>query len=142
MSEEIIIDGVNVAECEYYFKDNGVIAPDGTSERTDICTSPEHTCENNDSCYCNKDCYYKQLQRLKQENEELKEKINSYICSANCYKYKEAEKYKQALEEIRDIVEEQCKYNCGISLHNCYDKPRIDCLFYRIKTKIEQVSND
>jgi flagellar biosynthesis chaperone FliJ len=53
MTEEIIIDGVNVAGCA-----------------------------NLDSLICNcgvickgRDCYYKQLKRLEQENKELKEKI-------------------------------------------------------------------
>lgn len=44
------------------------------------------------------------ITKLKKENEELKAKLESYNCSANCYKYKEANKYKQALEEIREIA--------------------------------------
>jgi len=96
MTEEIIIDGVNVAGCEFYFEDNGVIAPDGTPERANICASPEKSCENNDSCYCNKECYYKQLKRLEVECEELKR-----------YEYTYLDKFldlKQALEEIREIA--------------------------------------
>lgn len=46
--------------------------------------------------------------RLQQENEKLKEKVNSYICNANCYKYKEADKYRQALEEIRKKITPVC----------------------------------
>lgn len=65
MKNEVIIDGCNVAECEYYFEDNGIIAPDGTPERTDLCTSPEKSCENSDCCACNPNCYFKQLQRAK-----------------------------------------------------------------------------
>lgn len=73
MTEEIIINGVDVAGCEYYFEENGVIAPDGTPEQANICTSPENSCKNNDSCYCNKDCHYKQqLKRLEQGNKELR----------------------------------------------------------------------
>ena len=80
MTEEIIIDGVNVAGCEYYFEDNGVIAPDGTPERANLCTSPEKSCENSDSCYCNKGCYYKQLKRLQ---ETLKHAENGRKAKAN-----------------------------------------------------------
>lgn len=59
-------------------------------------------------CSWYEDCvYYKQLKRLQEENEKLKEKIESYNCNANCYKYKEANKYKQALEEIRTYVNAQ-----------------------------------
>ena len=42
---------------------------------------------------------------LKAENEELKEEINSLVCSENCYKYKQAEKLKQTLTEIKEIAE-------------------------------------
>ena len=109
MTEEIIIDGVNVAGCEFYFEDNGVIAPDGTPERANICTSPEKSCENNDSCYCNKNCYHKQLKRLEQENKELKEKIKDkplqcllYNDKQNkCALFTKTVAYHCALEEIR-----------------------------------------
>lgn len=124
MDKQIIIDGVDVSGCELYRDDNGVFAPDGTAERTELCYLT------NDYCGNNPNCYYKQLKakeqecerlkhdngyevgalektidNLKAENEELKEKINSLLCSENCYKYKQAEKYKQTLTEIKDIAE-------------------------------------
>ena len=43
-----------------------------------------------------------QLKRKEQECEELREKVNSYNCSTNCYKYQQSENYKQALQEIKD----------------------------------------
>ena len=61
-----------MAGCEFYFEDNGVIAPDGTSEKTGLCTSPEKSCENSDCCVCNPNCYFKQLQRAKAELEQYK----------------------------------------------------------------------
>ena len=80
MSEKIYIHGVDVSGCEFYVEDNGIIAPDGTPERTNICTSPELHCKNNDNCFCNKQCSYKQLKRLKQENEKyMHEKIKEYL---------------------------------------------------------------
>lgn len=53
MTEKIIIDGVNVAECSYY-----------SSE-----TYP-YTCEVWDNECEAQNCYYKQYFRLKQENEK------------------------------------------------------------------------
>ena len=140
MSEEIIIDDVNVSECEFL---RNCIIPDN------------YGCKIDDSLCCDVgNCYYKQLQRLKQENKELKKQYNCYACDSCAGKedyrnmkrhcenaIKTVHKYNNALKEIRKYCEEQCKYNCGISFHNCHDKPRIDCLFYRIKTKIEQVLN-
>ena len=94
MTGEIIIDGIDVAGCEFIFeRDN--------KQKCECC----HATGFRVICDCDKwhTCYYKQLQRLKQENEKLKEKIESYNCNANCYKYKEANKYKQVLEEIRQF---------------------------------------
>ena len=69
MSEEIIIDGVNVAECEYYIQDyqraNNI---EGRYEHCkDVC---ELNGDNYFYCKMNKNCYYKQLKRLQAENEE------------------------------------------------------------------------
>ena len=46
------------------------------------------------------------ITQLKVDNEELKTKIESLICSENCYKYKQTEKYKKALQEIKEIATE------------------------------------
>lgn len=109
MKEKIIIDGVDVAGCEFYFEDNGVIAPDGTPERANICTSSEKSCENNDSCYCNKDCYYKQLKRLEQENEELKntlKDIDKKLELALDVEQTDADESFDLLYEIQEIISE------------------------------------
>ena len=63
----------------------------------------------NNKCLCNPDCYFKQLQRLKQENEELKYKNDRQkdtIIYLNNYDmcHKTLIQYKQALEEIREIL--------------------------------------
>ena len=62
MTEEIIIDGVNVAGCNAYKEGHCL-------DKTAILLCDTNKCSNYN------DCYYKQLQRLKQENKELKEKI-------------------------------------------------------------------
>ena len=69
MTEEIIIDGVNVSECCFY--------------NNSKCDNP-----NGMACNCinNTVCYFKELKRLEQENEEQRKK------------------YRSALEEIREIA--------------------------------------
>lgn len=64
---------------------------------------------------------------LKAENEELKEKVENYICSTNCYKYKEAQSYKQALEKVRELIKndycfetENCEFCANVG--NCINK--------------------
>lgn len=44
----------------------------------------------------------KVINQLKEENEELKKKNETYMCSANCYKYIEADRYLSALDEIAE----------------------------------------
>ena len=65
MTEEIIIDGVNVVDCIHY---SGHLQEYlGTNK-----------CEVEGRCEREKNCYYKQLQRLKQENEKLNEDLKQY----------------------------------------------------------------
>lgn len=137
---EVIIDGCNVAECKYYVEDNGIIAPDGTPERTSLCTSPEKSCENSDCCVCNPNCYFKQLQRAKAEKQDL---INYYelreggmLEDIQYWKnkaqefYKELEEYKKskqasyenmqaewnkAVNELRDVKAENEKLKLMLS---------------------------
>ena len=122
MTEEIIIDGVNVEGCKYY----------------DYCTTND--CQIDDSFRkCEgENCYYKQLRRLEQENKKLKEtkgrcafkcldntfcdeariKIDKLELDKDCLnasletarKYRgiaevERDKYRSALEEIKEIAE-------------------------------------
>ena len=91
MTEEIIIDGVNVAACKFYTK--GI---------SDFCEEKDWYCADI------KDCYFKQIQRLKAENEELKEEKTQLL--KDCYSCN-FHKYKQALEEIRDIAEKEIYMN-------------------------------
>lgn len=136
MSEEIIIDGINVAECGFHcWKHTG-------NELI------ENYCAIfNNKCLRNPDCYYKQLQRLKQENEELKAKYENVLnlakqnADANEYCLKELEtkfeKYKQALEEVRDIL-------CfGKTFYDGYwDNPETFTQSDKIILKINEVLNE
>ena len=42
--------------------------------------------------------------RLISENEDLKDTIKRFTCQAECYKHKEAERFKQALDEIEKFM--------------------------------------
>ena len=56
-------------------------------------------------CSWYKDCiYYKQCELLKQENEELKARVKILNRMTGIFSARLAEKYRQALEEIREIV--------------------------------------
>ena len=89
MSEEIITDGVNVAECDAY-KDKHCM------DKTSIMFCNLNICSNFPNCY------YKQLKRMQAENEELKKIIETQNPWHNCNNCNKD--YKQALEEIREIA--------------------------------------
>lgn len=66
MSKEIIIDGVNVAECEHRSDTHNNLLADGTIKKfSNYCYIT------NDGCY-GVNCYYKQLKRAEIEIEKLK----------------------------------------------------------------------
>lgn len=71
--KKMIINDVNVSECELYRDDNGVFAPDGTAERTELCYLTNDYCGNNPSCY------YKNWQRAEQKLEKIKKVCNKFI---------------------------------------------------------------
>jgi guanylate kinase len=56
------------------------------------------------------DCYYKQLKRLQQENEQLKEKLIGIDKNGKYYYVEENNNYKQALEEIREICKKETSH--------------------------------
>lgn len=100
MTEVIMIDGVNVAECVWFNKEN-------------------------ENCYdekivgkCKGDkCYYKEYARLKQENEKLL-KAFTKGCYLNLqhecriWELKESS-YRKAIEEIREIADIIYNTNCN-----------------------------
>jgi len=148
MSEEIIIDGVNVARCAYItYRDSN----------NPICSETGQRFNGYDICY------FKQLKRLEQERDELQDKYSKMIHKYNDLykKYRAKEilepdlkneikkfdalsiKYGQALEEIRKLVKEQCESNCGLKLKYCMKQEGIKtCLIYKIKNEINEVLND
>ena len=111
MTEEIIIDGVNVAGCIRFNKDTGYCKGAFKPEEEPYC-----------QCFT---CEYKQLKRLEQENKELKSRVDEQWklleqCGINSggelrragYIINDfvqlSNKYRSALEEIKNYCE-KCK---------------------------------
>lgn len=98
----IMIDGTDVSGCKLYREDNGVIAPDGTAERTDLCYLT------NDYCGNNPNCYFKQLARKTRECEEWRLQATSLsyadeICALEIdlsHKIQECEELKKANDTL------------------------------------------
>ena len=88
--KSIIIDDIDVSGCEFYRNDNGVFAPDGTAERTELCYLT------NDYCGNNPNCYFKQLKSKEKECEELKKNYFTVIQQRN--------KAEKTLTEIKEII--------------------------------------
>jgi hypothetical protein len=117
MTEEIIIDGVNVAGCIQFVED-------------DNCC-----CDLGGDCKGWDDCYYKQLKRLEQERDELKQE-NELFRQVHKAEQDRRRKYENALEEIREIItnnnsmiidrkvylELQCGEPVALKLQKIYEK--------------------
>ena len=105
MTKEIIIDGVNVAECKHFWNKQ-------EATKLELCrvNFANNYFSNGipvaEKCKKHPDCYFKQLQRLKKENTELLNIANNGGALLIAEKDK-TNKYKQALEEIREIINEQ-----------------------------------
>ena len=113
-----INNDVEVEECEYFWNTQ-------EAENLELC---KINFQNNyfsngiplaEKCKKQLNCYFKQLQRLKKENEELKEKLTNYM---NYYGklYGKMNKiafehvtYKNTLEEIREMCKRQ-DFNQGM----------------------------
>lgn len=101
--KQIIIDGVDVSECEYYNKDDKTCREVNGNYDTDICEFDK--CENSN-------CYYKQLQREKQKNNRLDKRLTSFMNGDGCSLKQqldqlkaEKEEFKQTLIEIQQDLE-------------------------------------
>lgn len=99
MTEEIIIDGVNVAGCEFYFKDEKYSCDLSFINQEELC-----------KCDDVQDCTYKQLKRLEQENEKQKEYIKDLQARKDRY-YLQVLEYERQVNDwisfyikVRDIV--------------------------------------
>lgn len=103
----------------------------------------------------NNDVYYSQkvvdelqntIKRLQEENEKLKEEkekieedteyfLNGDYCDEKCNSAKNELKYKQALEEIREIVTNTCRQRCT---NDCLGTKK-HCGYGKILTKTKEI---
>ncbi len=123
------INGIDVSECSYFINHT---PPKGQGDWCGAIHKGACKVYSKD-CEYNKDCYYKQLKRMQKENEELK-KLKKYYKGfvANC-RYcdewymdkcnyiKKDNKYKQALEEIRNEIGDLKNINRLINLQKILD---------------------
>lgn len=130
MSDKVIIGGVDVSDCENLSIQNGYIG-----------------CTDNLVGGCERDnnCIYKQLQRLKAENDALKSQLDFEIMNKetliyNCEKFQEGNiKLKQVLEEIRDTAIYECRHDCSEIYELCTIE---SCLEKRIQRLVNEVLED
>ena len=99
MTEEILIDGVNVAGCEHFCHN--------------VCTE-KGFCDDA-SCKLFENCLYKQLKRLEQENKALKKQIESdkgliTVGGKQQYKYlQEIDKLQQENKKLKEENKQHIK---------------------------------
>lgn len=139
--KEIIIDGVNVAGCD----------KQGETQAGITCGTPEKIRFGNEYVYkhtlCkdNSNCLYKQLQRKEQECEELKNSADFWGRTTAKQKQKQkADRYKQALKEIKEIIKEF--YNNNLCFYENIDDcqscdMQTNCNYLR-KLKILTIINE
>lgn len=90
----------------------------------------------------------KWAQKCLSENEDLKDTIKKTVCQAKCYKHKQADKYKSALEEINILIDKldnlECDYG-DFDCDNCSSLEEKTVCTYKIhkliKNKIDEVLN-
>lgn len=161
--KEIIIDGVDVSECEYQYYENCKI--DYEEWNGEIIRY--------NKCRNSPNCYFKQLKRKEQEFEELKKikeenvklvkevfdkdryierlvvELNDIQDNCPCFKdcsYRQCDKdrianYKQALDEIMEnikAINNECFYRDVYECDDC--DMRNGCSYYR-KSKIRDIIN-
>lgn len=98
MTEEIIIDGVNVTGCRF-FQDGLCYAEKDNEGYTDI-----------ECNYDNYDCYFKQLERIKPENKALYVLKNS-LCKMIDEDSEKIKRLEQENKELREVKEQLKKWN-------------------------------
>lgn len=141
MADKIIIDGVDVSECEFF--DRGEIS-DGCSlgYREDPVNNYTPNCQDNN-------CYYKQLKQVKKENEQLKEIAAKQLIDKGVFintldklrkiideKLEKENKLTNALQEIKTLVTKHYIQNKRQLVQN-YDC--LDNFIQKIEEKCEEV---
>ena len=111
--KEIIIDGIDVSECEFYCEEYCNLSND-RNERLPFA----------EKCTGYSDCCYKQLKRKEQECESQKQRLEYYTTKITQL-LDDINKYEQALDEIEEIINEPCANfdkTCEECDNNCEQK--------------------
>ena len=124
--KQIIIDGIDVSKCNMFRDD---VFTD--KQLNNVCSiglwqrdysGLEEFCKMSCDCKSNPNCHFKQLARAKEENEELRNKLNSNIERMNEQNEKlhnenkelkaqlEQQKNRQTLTEIKKLAEREVKH--------------------------------
>ena len=119
----VIIDGVDVSGCNFRLVKNG-------EQMCECC----HATGFGVICACEmwKDCPYKQLQRLKAENEQLKSDIETRVMCIQCQRENENYKLKAENEELKKRVKEIGEKMSFLNADRCAD-------IMRYKQALEEV---
>ena len=126
MTEEIIIDGVNVAGCQHLKECKDVKNP--------RCLLFDEKCHRIGEKEEYEDiCYYKQLQRLKQENEKLRGTDGNIHPDSAYYKIKkleiENEELKQANKKMyQSMHKEICEYDEELGIEKASHESDLETL--------------
>lgn len=153
MTKPIIIDGVDVSRCNRYYETKTVENPYGEVEqKKDVCFSPKIEIIQN--CKSTP-CMYKYMKQLEAENKKFEAANIKLVNIINERKDLEI-KYKQALEEVREITklikddedkpacvyDEGCPLNGGAGFDNHCNMTCPYVLAKIIDDKINEVLKD
>ena len=125
MTEEIIIDGVNVAGCTYFQQEDD-----------------EYTCGAEEcngavvGCRACDNCYYKQLKRLEQENKDLKKQIESdkgLITVGGKQQYEYLQKIDELEQENKELQEYKIEHKYSNAEYRQEREAVIQLSYYRNK---------
>ena len=121
--QKIMIDNVDVSECEFFEECEIKI------DNSECLAHSRHFYEGAfyDCCDEHPDCYYKQLQREKQDSQEARDTAIK--------EFNRAEKLSQTLTDIRKIAEKEVKHAPD---GETFARPEIK----QILQKISEVNND
>ena len=145
--EQIIIDGVNVNDCQEYHE--------GHCETYTLCTGTNcyfkqlvrktQECEQKDEriieltketlslkqeceeLISEKDFYLQKIETLEDKCEELKDKIKK-LRKKLALEIEANDRYREVLEEIKTVTKINCEEICGKNYDTCKDR---DCLRYK-----------
>lgn len=85
----------------------------------------------------------KRMYKLEQENERLKEQLNANPLWSDSWNNRlRADKYKSALEEIREIAENISPCKLEFDKEHCFRTDCNDCIQEKIRSIINEVLNE